>query len=762
MSFELRINRENFLLDEIPQYHPASIQYENFWKEEKRRNIEGYWQQGYWMPGKLYFYGNQATILVNKKHSKVKYYDRPWIRDLEWAFFPLWEEARGFSGFAEDPKYSCNRMLLDPEATDEDLRNNSPFVFTEDGERKLYESPRTYLRRYHDDNYGRPLYENDSMNLMMMGPRGFGKSYAVGAGIVAHEFLFDGCQHYTEEFIANPSASTTIVGAGDAKYSNDILSKTKVTIDRLPGSMKIGDEFFPSPLSKRFKGSWQTGKEIIAHYDIKVGGSWKKDAGSGSRIKNLTFKDNPYVAQGTRAGVMVFEEIGMFNNLMESYENSVDCMKDGSTKFGSAMFLGTGGDMDKGTLSAYKMFYNPKKFNLLEFDDIWEHKGKISYFVPAWLGDNKYKDDEGYTLKEKAIANEEKQRKVRSGGRGSSSVLDSYIVYHPMVPSEVFLVKNNNIFPVAELKRRRQEIETSKVLHTLEKKVELFYDPDAKVTGGVNYTIDINNRLKPIREFPIQSGDSNREGAVVIYEFPQVDPDTNKVPDELYLIGHDPFATDNPDGPSLASIYVIKTKKHKYKYGHDEIVAQYIGRPFMGRAVVNEILLKLAMFYNAKIFFENVRGNVKEYFEKKRKLSYLAVQPQTVLSKKASYNQRGSQVYGYPMSSQRDKVDVLLYMKDWLLEERGEDGTGRTIRNLDLIPDPGLIDELIYFNMEGNFDRVMGFAGCIIGLEETYNQYKEEIFDQTDNHRKLNFLSDNKYLFNTTPRSLSSSREFSL
>jgi hypothetical protein len=103
---------------------------------------------------------------------------------------------------------------------------------------------------------------------------------------------------------------------------------------------------------------------------------------------------------------------------------------------------------------------------------------------------------------------------------------------------------------------------------------------------------------------------------------PKLDPDTGKVPKDLYIIGHDPFANDNPDGPSMASIYVLKTKKYKYKYGHDEIVAHYVGRPFRGRSVVNEILLKLAMFYNAKVYFENVRGNVKEYFEKKRKLSF--------------------------------------------------------------------------------------------------------------------------------------------
>jgi hypothetical protein len=82
------------------------------------------------------------------------------------------------------------------------------------------------------------------------------------------------------------------------------------------------------------------------------------------------------------------------------------------------------------------------------------------------------------------------------------------------------------------------------------------------------------------------------------------------------------------------------------------------------------------------------------------------------------------------MSGTKDKLEAMLYIADWLLEERGENQEGRLVRNLDLISDPGLLDELIHFNMDGNFDRVMGFAGCIIGLEETFNQYKDNILTE--------------------------------
>jgi hypothetical protein len=741
------ISTQNFLLDEVPQYHPMSGKYLQFWKQNAQSVVEGHWVSGKWMPGKLYFYGNFGTILLNKKHSKVKFYDRPLVQDLEWEFFPLWEEARGFSGFKDDPKYSCHRLLSREDLTIEEARAESPNLLTPEGEIKTYVSARDYINRIHDHNYGSPLYENEAKNLMMMGPRGFGKSYSVGAGIVAHEFLFDGATSI-KEYQSKPS-SNTIVGAGDAKYSNDILAKAKVCVDSLPGGIEINGVYYPSPFSRRYKGSWTAGHAVKQAYKIKVGNSWKV-GGSGSQVKNITFKDNAYAAQGNRTGIMVFEEIGMFTNLKASYQNSVDNMKDGSYKFGSAMFLGTGGDMEKGTQDAYHMFYNPDVYDLLSFEDTWEMKGRISYFVPTYFGDRKFKDSEGNTMYKEAIKAEQDARKKKAGKSGASAALDSHIVYHPLVPSEVFLVRNTNLFPTGELKRRRQDMNEEALQAHIEKVVELYYDTSPQAFNGVNYSLDVKNKLKPIREFPFNGHE--REGALIIYELPILDPETGKVPKDLYIIGHDPFATDNPSGPSLASIYVMKTSLNKHKYGHNEIVAQYVGRPHMGRRVVNELLLKLSLFYGeAKIYFENVRGNVKEYFEKKKKLHLLATQPTTIFTSKASYNllASASKIYGYPMKSREDKIDAILYAVEWLLEERGEDREGNMIRNLDLIPDPALIDEMLFFNLDGNFDRVMGFLGCIVGLVERFNQYERELFAENELKKsgELDILANNTRLF---------------
>lgn len=130
-----------------------------------------------------------------------------------------------------------------------------------------------------------------------------------------------------------------------------------------------------------------------------------------------------------------------------------------------------------------------------------------------------------------------------------------------------------------------------------------------------------------------------------------------QVPEGAYIIGCDPFRDNTKGvGGSFAAIYVIKTSKYPSVIGHDEIVACYVGRPYGGVNVVNEILYKLSLFYgNAKIYFENAVGNVKDYFEKIHRLDLLATQPVNVLNRKASFNTNEPLIYGYPMSNDKIK-----------------------------------------------------------------------------------------------------------
>lgn len=724
------VSNKEFLVPHIPAYHPSSQKYLSFWREEKRKCIEGHWVSGKWMPGKLYYYTNYGTIKLNKDKSKVKSFGRPLLRDIEWELFLLWTEARGFSGFSLDEEYTCLDIIKELREVGIDTPTEYVLYYypeainPQTNRLKIYVEPREYLRRIHPYNLGTPLYKNNCKNLFMLGSRGFGKSFSI-AGIVSHEYLFDGLTSYNTREVS--TSSEVVVGAGDAKYSSETLDKVKTMIEKLPGSQEIGGVFYPSPFFKRYSGTWQPASQITAAYKKKIGTNWVT-VGSKSNIKHRTFKDNPFAANGTRPGVMIFEEVGMFDNLKESYVASVECQREGSFKFGSMLFIGTGGDMSGGTLDAQEMFYNPEDYDCMVFQDEWEFRGRIGYFVPAYLGLHDYKDLEGNTRVKEAKEFLEKVRHRLRTTKGSSTALEGEIVNRPIVPSEMFLQKAGAIFPIPELRNRLSKLESADVLDYIEKKAELFFNPDS-VYNGVDYKIDTRQALKAINKFPWK--ESDKEGCVVIYELPQLV--NGRVPEGAYIIGHDPYASDDSEGESLGATIVLKTKKYFDTIGSDEIVAVYYGRPFLGRHIINENLYKLSLFYgNAKIYFENVRGNVKEYFEKIKKLSLLAHRPQTILTKKAAHMQSPSIEYGYPMSSRDMKIECAQYVRDWLLEPRGDDEENNKIRNLDRIWDRYLLQQLIAFNLEGNFDAVMALMGCVVGINETYNQYEKSMYDPSN------------------------------
>ena len=670
------INKAAFLLKEIPQFHPASEEYLLFWREEKKRCIEGYWVGGVWMPGNLYFYVNFWTILLNKTaHSKTKTPGKPFLRDLEWEFFYNWCEARGFSGFEDDKEFTCDREFIGKEN---------------------YVPAAEYMRRTHKKNLGRPLWENEAKNFMMMGSRGFGKSYSVAGGVAGHEFVFDGMKSYDPELIKNPPSTEIVVGAGDAKYSGDILKKTQFGLDNLPGGIEIGNKFFPSPFAKQYGGSWYSGKEVIAEYKKKLGGTWKV-MGSKSKIKHRTFKDNAFAANGTRPAVMVLEEIGMFSNLKASHEASVECMKNGAYKFGSCMYLGTGGDMEGGgTVDARDMFYNPDVYDMISFDDEWEDKGKISYFVPAYRGLNQFKDDNGNTKEEPAREYLDKFRDKLKEGKNSRSALDAELQNRPLVPSEVFLTRTGNLFPVADLLTRLSELEVSNKERNHDYIGELYIDASEKKVQWKP-----NAKLKPIYNFPIR-GNEDLSGCVIIYEMPYVDKDGD-IPYGMYLAGTDPYDHDESTTSSLGSTFIINKLTNR-------IVAEYTARPETANQYYENVR-RLLKFYNAKCLYENERKGLFQYLEHKHETYLLADQPEII--KDVIQHSKVQRQKGMHMSKPLKLYGEEL-IKMWLLEPYENEG----LLNLHKIRSVALLKELIAYNDTGNFDRVMAFMMIVYHLEE--------------------------------------------
>lgn len=699
------INPEYFIIKEFPKHHPQSQERVVYWRGEKRRCIEGYWVSGQWCPPNLYFYVNFWHIKLKKsRHSKNETIDRPFLRDLEWDKSYLYQEAKGFSGFSLDTVYTCNRLYEPSVREVNEALNLIP------KNHLIYESARTYLRRNHGANLGKPLYHNEAKNIIDIESRGGGKSYFAASNI-AHNFLFDGATDYDEYLeakrIKKYLTSETLVGAVDAKYSKDLLSKVELGLSNLPGSIRYNQELYPSPFHQEYQGSLTPGKFIEAVYDVKVGNNWMQE-GSRSKIHHRSFGDNDFAGNGTRPGVAYLEEVGFFTNLKGSLGALKECTANGSVKFGMIWMMGTGGDMDGGsTRAAKEVFYDPEAYDCLVFNDKWEDTGKIGYFVPAPFALNEYKDEFGNTKEQEALEYLEKER-LRLAKQKSKKPLNDELQNRPLKPSEAFLVTIGNRFPIRDLQARLAELETNEIYKNSE------YVGDLAITEAGLVEWNLNPKLRPIYNFPLTK-DDDESGCIIIYDHPYKD-DMGYVPFGRYLAGNDPYdQSKSAYTDSLGSTFI-------YDKLCKRIVAEYTGRPATYKDYY-EGVRRLLKYYNARCLYENERKGIFDYFDYKNETYLLLDQPDYII-REISPNSKVQRGKGMHMTDAFKEYGEEL-INTWLLES-AEDVEQPNHLNLHKLRSIPLVKELIAYNEEGNFDRVMALMMVMFHIQEMRRHKVEE------------------------------------
>jgi hypothetical protein len=706
------INNSNFKT-KIELFNPLSLDYKTFWKEERRRCIEGYWIGGRYMPGPVYQYINHWKIELNKgKNSKNKVIDHPFLRDLEWEKGYLFMEARGFSGFEYDKYNTCirslkgelmfhdeyeNKRIITPTELEIALINEQPKRFKQ----IFYQEARDYLKWNHKENLGRPLMENDARNVVDIEARGGGKSF-FASNLIGWNFLHDGVFAY--EDLRDKPKSETLIGAIDTKYSSGLIKKVKLGLENLTGGIELGDIYYPAPFSKKYSGSWESGKTILAEYEQKIGSNWTK-RGSKSMIHHRSFADNPMAANGTRPGFTCLEEVGFMHNLLLALGQLKECTMNGSEKFGTIWMFGTGGDMAGGSTEAVKdVFYNPEGYDCLVFNDEYENKGKIGYFVPAWKTLNQFKNDEGVTNELVAKEFLEKERVKLANGKSKQPLYDE-LQNRPVVPSEAFLVLQGNIFPIAELKEHLSNIESNQRLLEASATGWMQRDKEGKATFKVDHDLYVT-------DYPTKYSKDPR-GAVEIWEQPIENPGYG-----LYIAGIDSIDQDQADSSSsMGSIIIYKRLKDSGSTFHLP-VAEYTGRPEFASDFYEQCR-RLLEYYNAKALYENQTPGIKAYFETKNCLHLLARQPAII--KSISPSSKVDRVFGTHMTNQiKDAIEIMT--RDWLKTEL-EPGKLQ-LTKIYSIP---LLKELIAYNKDGNFDRVIAFMLVMMQDLELHNVTQEEV-----------------------------------
>jgi len=458
---------------------------------------------------------------------------------------------------------------------------------------------------------------------------------------------------------------------------------------------------------------WAKAREFVDKVDHRKA-SFKEDlngiyleSGYQSQIMAVTFKDNPDAARGKDAKLIMFEEAGKFPNLRDSYRATEPSMMAGKYVTGQMVIFGTGGDMEKDTVDFSYMFYNPKEFNLLKFTNIWDDNAsntQCGFFHPVYWNMEGFYDKQGNSDKQGAMDFELNKRKEIVEDSGSSSSIHGRMQEYPIKPSEAFLTVSFNDFPIEELRQQYNLVVREKLYLKKGQAGTLYRDE----LGKVCFKPDLNNSLSPLW---FRDTDSEGiKGCVVIYEFPILN-----APKGLYKMGHDPYRQQQAaTSPSLGAAWVHKGF-NKFSFTRDILVAEYVGRPSTSDDY-NRNMEMLAELYSAEIGYENEVTEVASYFTKRKKLHLLAMQPDNVIAAHIA-NSKVRRIYGVHMVEKLKDAGEK-YIKAWLLRERDVDIDGKILNNIQTIFSPALLEELIYYNRKGNFDRVMALMILMLFIED--------------------------------------------
>jgi len=521
------------------------------------------------------------------------------------------------------------------------------------------------------------LNDGNRKHLIVLKARGKGYSFKGGAMMARNYYLI------------RKSKSYAIASENEFLTKDGILTKAWSYLD-----------FIDQNTAWRKRRLKNAPMHKTAGYKNTINGV-ESDAGYMSHIIGVTLKNDVQKARGKRGKLIVWEEAGKFPGFKRAWNIARPSVEDRDIVTGFMIGQGTGGTEGANFEDVEEMFYNPNAYNAVCVENFWDEGGlgtSCGLFIPDYINAGSFMDDDGNSHHAEAKAFEENQREIIAANATSPTEVDEHAAEHPFTPREACLQTSGNIFPKLLLQSQLNAVRTNRNLNAgVPIDLEYYFNDklgreDVRITDNP----DIIEKLSPILKFPT-SKDAG-EGCIIMYEAPFTRG--GGVPDDLYYIANDPFAQSG--GQSLGSCAVYK-RVNKWSSPDDIIVAEYHARP-ASTEEYDRRMFKLAEFYNAKIGFENDRGDVLSNAKLMKKVHLL--EPQFTLE----YNNdlKDSPVarpYGMHMTESR-KVAGAGYLNTWLRRLRGYDTNGKAILNLNMIRDPATLEELIAFNYKGNFDRV--------------------------------------------------------
>ena len=607
----------------------------------------------------------------------IEYWDREADRSINGYTAPDGDWISGYNYFYLN--YCPIQRIVDKEVVSRDGRKSRKRV-------KEREFPDFYDYDYHFFTAVQEAEDNGN-HLCVLKSRRKGYSFKVGSMLDRNYYLIAGSKSYA------------LASENEFLVKDGIITKAWEYMDFIDEHTAWG--------KKRQKIDTKLHRRASMVVQDEMGN--KVEKGYKSEVIGVSMKNDIDKVRGKAGKLIAIEEGGKFPNLLDMWQIIRPSVEQDGIAHGLIIVFGTGGSDDSDFNGLRDIFYHPEGYNCLQIDNIWDagaHGNKCGFFVPQYTnvdvrdvdGNRIYMDDDGNTDVKLSLEYVLKLREDVVNNATDSRAIDRYIAEMCLTPAEACLELSGNIFPKKELLEHLNYIRTNKALQNYKQVGDLVWEE-----GELKW---IQKKHGDITKFPLDK-DDDTTGSIVIWEHPIKDP-----PIGLYIGGNDPYDFDEAkNSTSLGATFIYKRFQSFEEY-YDIIVAEYTGRP----ATANEYyenVMKLLMYYNARLLYENEKKGLFTYFTNKHRDYLLADQPDII--KDIVKNSTVQRSKGIHMPKEIIKFSERL-IKDWLNEEYDN---GK--KNLTKILSEPLLEELIRYNDKGNYDRVRAFQCLMIYKEQLHN-----------------------------------------
>lgn len=547
------------------------------------------------------------------------------------------------------------------------------------------------------------LYNNfeGGQHMAELASRGKGKSYSL-ASILNHIFVVG----------ENKDAHEKVKGIVTA-YQKEYLTKDGVLnkfVDM--ANFCATNTQFPR---RRLKNSLQEMTWTMGYKDMEL----DIERGTQNTVLGVSSKDDESKLRGKRAAKILIEEFGTFPRLVDLYNVLLPSAQDGDIIFGQIYMLGTAGDNESDFAGAQEIMYNPRGYNMYALPNVFDkyNQGKpyFVFFFPGYVNRKGCYNEDGVSDIIKALIEILMNRyRVKYNSTDPNTIIKT-IAEVPITPAEAIVKTGVNMFPVADLTERIGQLDSNPTEYNDVYVGDLVFGKD----GQVEYK---PTSAQPIRDFPHK--DNKIEGAIEIFQMPEIDKNTNKPYNDRYILGADPYDDDESNTMSLGSIFVLDLWT-------DRIVAEYTGRPSFADDYY-EICRKLCLFYNGRLNYEYNKKGLFSHFSTRNSLYLLTDVLDFLKEKQMMKDGIGNKSKG-TNASPAINAYARSRLRSWLLSPvpviQTIDGESKEVMvpRLFTVRNRALLKELINYNSEGNFDRISAMGMLMLLREDKMIKYQGNV-----------------------------------